>query len=123
MITIDSVTCSSGVLEVVTDIGEPGHLILIPADAVGSRMALYQLASPLEGLVAILREHYARLSNDIETPATRDDAIAQQHGVLADVEIRNLAAVKAALGDNAEQIRAAADARGWTPKERKRRTR
>lgn len=66
------------------------HVTIIPIAAVASRMLMYGLKTPEEGLSAILKEHLARLAPDITTPPTREDAILQMQsgGDVGDLTVK-----------------------------------
>lgn len=56
-----------------------GHKVVIPVAAIGSRMALYGLATAEEALEAILREHMTRLSS-LPDPDSREELVSRMKG-------------------------------------------
>lgn len=107
--SLETVTLADGTQQPVP------HLIVIPPEAIGARMALYGLATPQEALDAILREHGCRISPDITLPATpttaadfggTSDAVAIDH---ADGTIPTQ--IDAVVADHHQTIHEAKDAR------------
>lgn len=86
------------------------HPVYFHVDAIGSRMAMYELSDPSEGLGAILKEHCARMSDDFKTPQTSREAV-KQLPELASIQVDGIEKASQVISKHSKRIQQAYMAR------------